>query len=116
MADDIFCKIVAGEVKSDIVLEDADWIAIKDIHPQAPIHVLVIPRRHIGAVADLSETDAELAGKLLVATRRVAEKMGISEGGYRVIINHGEHAGQLVPHLHIHVLGGKNLGSKMVHS
>ena len=96
-------------MKSDIVLEDTDWIAINDIRPKAPVHILVIPRRHITTVADLTEGDAKLAGRLLVATRLVAEKAGIDKKGFRVIISHGEDGGQEVPHLHIHVLGGKKL-------
>ena len=102
---DIFCKIIAGEIPSERVAEDADWIAINDIHPKAPVHVLVIPRKHV----EFQDVDANLSGMLLVAARNVAEKLGIDKTGFRVIINHGEHGGQEVPHLHIHVLGGKKL-------
>ena len=102
---DIFCKIIAGEIPSDKVAEGTDWIAINDIRPKAPVHVLIIPRAH----AELETVGAELAGKLLIAVREVAQKAGIAKNGFRVIINHGEHGGQEVPHLHIHVLGGKKL-------
>jgi len=102
---DIFCKIISGEIPSDKVAEDTDWIAINDIHPKAPVHVLVIPKKHI----ELETVDTELAGKLLIAAREVAQKLNIAKAGFRVIINHGDHGGQEVPHLHLHVLGGKKL-------
>ncbi len=105
MAQDIFCKIVAGEIPSTKILEDDDWIAINDIHPKAPVHVLIIPRKH----TELQNVSPELAGKLLVAANTIAQHTGIDKTGFRVIINHGEHGGQEVPHLHIHVLGGKKL-------
>ena len=111
---DIFCKIVSGEIPSNPVLEGKDWIAINDIHPQAPVHILIIPKKHIAAVASLEETDSAIVGSLLYASRLVAEKTGIAKTGFRVIINHGEDGGQTVPHLHVHVLGGKNLGAKMI--
>ena len=102
---DIFCKIIAGEIPSQRVLEGDDWIAINDIHPKAPVHVLIIPRVH----AELEDISPELAGKLFVAAREVATKLGIAKPGFRVIINHGEHGGQEVSHLHLHVLGGRKL-------
>ena len=102
---DIFCKIIAGEIPSKRVAEDKDWIAINDIHPKAPVHVLIIPRLH----TELQDVSPELAGKLLVAARTIAQQTGIDKTGYRVMINHGEHGGQEVPHLHLHVLGGKKL-------
>lgn len=113
--DDIFCKIVAGEIPAQRVLEDTDWIAINDIHPKAPVHVLIIPKKHIPGITGIKTADATLAGTLLFAVRKVAEKIGIDKTGFRVIINHGEHGGQEVPHLHIHVLGGKTIGP-MVHN
>ena len=102
---DIFCKIIEGEIPSKRVAEDKDWIAINDIHPKAPVHVLIIPRLH----TELQDVSPELAGKLLVAARTIAQQTGIDKTGYRVMINHGEHGGQEVPHLHLHVLGGKKL-------
>jgi histidine triad (HIT) family protein len=115
MEKDIFCKIVSGEIPSSRVAEGDSWIAINDIHPQAPTHVLVIPKEHIAGVGALKESQAELAGMLLVAAGEVAKKLGLGDNGFRVIINHGEHGGQTVPHLHVHVLGGRPLGPKMVH-
>lgn len=106
---DIFCKIISGEVPTDKVDESDDWIAINDIHPKAPVHVLIIPRKHVATVADLNAEDADLAGKLLLAVRRIGELKNIAKSGYRVIISHGEHGGQEVPHLHIHVMGGKKI-------
>ena len=110
---DIFCKIIAGEIPSKLIAEDADWIAINDIHPKAPVHVLVIPKKHLATVADLTDEDITLAGKLLVATRIVAEKTGIAKTGYRVSISHGEDGGQEVPHLHIHVYGGRKISNNI---
>lgn len=102
---DIFCKIVAGEIPSKLVAEDTDWIAINDIHPKAPVHVLIIPKQH----TEFQDVSPQLAGTLLIAARQVAEQLGIAKTGFRVMINHGEHGGQEVPHLHLHILGGKKL-------
>ncbi len=105
----IFCKIVAGEMKADLVYEDEAVLAFRDINPQAPSHVLVIPRRHIASLNDATpETDATL-GQLLRATARVAELEGVAESGYRTVINNGAGAGQSVFHIHAHVLGGRPL-------
>lgn len=112
---DIFCKMISGEIKPDIVAEGKEWIAINDIHPQAPTHILIIPKKHIGSITGLTDADAGIAGSLMLAVKTVAEKLELSEDGFRVIMNHGEHGGQTVAHLHIHVLGGKPLGPKMVH-
>lgn len=109
MSDCIFCKIVAGEIPSPRVLEGDDWIAIRDINPAAPVHVLVIPRRHLASVAELGDGDAELAGRLLLAARDVARQEGVAESGYRTVINTGPHGGQTVAHLHVHVIGGRQL-------
>ena len=111
---DIFCKIIAGEIPAERILDEEDYIAIHDLHPQAPTHVLVIPKKHIGAIADMTETDVEMVGKMMLGIKAVAEDLNLKDG-YRIIINHGEHGGQTVPHLHVHVLGGKPLGPKIVH-
>jgi len=111
---DIFCKIIKGELPSKPILETKDWIAIHDINPQAPIHVLIIPKQHL---LDLQATDAthqQLLGELLLAAPAVAKKLNLGQTGYRLIINQGSDVGQLVPHLHIHLLGGKKLGAKLV--
>ncbi len=112
--DDIFCKIIAGEIKSDVVMETDEWLAINDIHPQAPVHVLIIPKRHINDLQALEASDAQLMGTLMLAVKQVAQKLNLDYKGYRLIINQGEDGGQLVPHLHMHLLGGKHLGPKIV--
>lgn len=113
MITDIFCKIIAGELKADVVLEDKEYLAIRDINPQAPVHILIIPKKHIFGLAELKTEDAELAGKGLIFAEKVAQKLNL-EKGYRLIINEGQHGGKLVPHLHMHLLGGKSLGAKIV--
>ena len=109
MSDCIFCRIVRGEIPSQPVLEGDEWIAIRDINPAAPVHVLVIPRRHVDSVAALEDGDGALAGTLLLAARDVARKEGVAESGYRTVINTGGHGGQTVAHLHVHVIGGRQL-------
>ncbi len=113
MISDIFCKIISGELKADIVWQDDDFLVINDIHPQAPVHLLIIPKKHLFGLANLTNSDAELLGKALLASEKVAVQLGL-EKGYRLILNEGEHGGKLVPHLHIHLLGGKSLGPKIV--
>lgn len=114
MISDIFCKIISGELKSDIVWQDDDFIVIKDIHPEAPVHLLIIPKRHITDLKELSEGDASLLGKAFLVAEKAALSVGVSESGYRLILNEGEHAGKLVPHLHIHLIGGGPLGFKLI--
>jgi len=103
----IFCKIGAGQIPSKVVLQDDDLLAFEDLHPQAPVHVLVIPKRHIGALTDAGATEQALLGRLLEAATRVARQKGIAESGYRVVANTGRNGGQTVFHLHLHVLGGR---------
>ncbi len=110
MTDCLFCKIVAGEIEADKVHEDADTLAFRDIDPQAPTHVLVVPRRHIATLNDITAQDAALIGKLFLAARQIAEAAGIAESGYRTVINCNAEAGQSVWHLHLHVLGGRPMG------
>jgi histidine triad (HIT) family protein len=107
MSDCIFCRIAAGEIPSNLVYQDEHVVAFPDIHPAAPTHVLVVPRRHVESVAHLD--DPELAGRLLMAVRAVAEQAGVAERGYRVVANIGAEGGQTVPHLHFHVMGGRQL-------
>jgi histidine triad (HIT) family protein len=104
--DCLFCKIVAGEIPSDRVHEDADVVAFRDIHPQAPTHVLVVPRRHVPDVDTLPDDDAGLLSRLFTVVRRVAEQEGLAKG-YRVVTNVGAESGQSVFHLHLHLLGGR---------
>lgn len=114
MIDDVFCKIIAKALPAEVVLEEEDWLAVKDIHPAAPVHVLIVPKKHLGGIAEIKEEDAKLVGQLFVAANKVAKKLGLDEKGFRLIINQGEHGGQLVPHLHIHLVGGRKLGSKII--
>ncbi len=105
----IFEKIAAGEIPARIVFEDEDVLAFHDVDPKAPVHVLVVPKRVIPRLADTDEADQLLLGKLLLATRVVAQKLDLLDSGYRVVINSGPDAGESVPHLHLHVLGKRPL-------
>jgi histidine triad (HIT) family protein len=105
----LFERIAAGEIPADIVRNDRDVLAIRDINPQAPVHVLVIPQRVIPRIGQARDNDATILGKLLLAARDIAKQEGLEETGYRLVINHGPHAGESVPHLHIHLLGGRPL-------
>ena len=109
MSDCLFCAIVGGAVPSTAVLETERCYAFRDINPAAPVHVLIVPKEHLGSVEDLGGGHAELLADLFGAVRAVAAKEGIAESGYRVVTNVGEDAGQLVQHLHFHVLGGRSL-------
>ena len=102
----IFCRIASKEIPSGIVYEDAEVVAFRDLSPQAPTHVLVIPRRHVGSLDDMVETDAALLGAMMLVAKRVAGAAGLA-AGYRVVANCGVDAGQSVSHLHFHVLGGR---------
>jgi histidine triad (HIT) family protein len=110
----IFCRIVAGEIPAALVYEDETVIAFRDIHPQAPVHVLVVPREHVEAIADLADAHAELAGQTMLAVGRVARAVEGLKEGFRVIVNNGAAAGQTVPHLHLHLLGGRRFSEGMV--
>ena len=105
----LFERIAAGEIPADIVRNDKDVLAIRDINPQAPVHILVIPQRVIPRIGQARDNDAAILGKLLLAARDIAKQEGLDETGYRLVINHGPHAGESVPHLHIHLLGGRHL-------
>jgi histidine triad (HIT) family protein len=111
-SDDIFCMIVRGEIPAKIVYQDDAIVAFNDVNPQAPVHVVVVPREHYAALDD--EVPAEVLGALLAAAVRVAEVMGVADTGYRTIINTGRDAGQSVPHLHLHVLGGAPMSPGLV--
>ena len=112
MNDCLFCRILAGEIPSAKVYEDENVYAFRDINPQAPTHILVIPKEHIGSVAELREDNRDVAAKCLVAAARIAEREGLTEG-YRIVSNCGPDAGQTVKHLHFHILGGKRLTDQM---
>jgi len=107
----IFCQIAAGEVPGDIVYRDEEVIAFRDINPQAPTHLVIIPRRHIPALTQLSEADLPLIGRMVAVANQLAEGEGIARSGYRLVVNCGQQGGQLVPHLHLHLLGGKRLAN-----
>jgi len=107
VTDCLFCKMARGDIQPDTVYEDDDVLGFRDINPQAPMHVLVIPRRHIATLNDLQEADAELMGRLFLAARHIAEQDGFAERGYRTVINCNAESGQSVYHLHLHVLGGR---------
>jgi histidine triad (HIT) family protein len=105
----LFCKIAKKEIPARILFETDNLVALHDLNPVAPIHVLLIPKQHITGVGQAEPEHASVLGELLVAARRVAEETGLEQSGYRVVINNGQHAGQSVLHLHLHVLGGRPL-------
>lgn len=108
--DCIFCKIVEGSIPSKKVFENERVLAFQDIQPAAPVHILIIPKKHIPTMNDVADEDNELIGELFAAARRIAKEQGIAEAGYRLINNVNSDGGQVVYHLHIHLLGGQKLG------
>lgn len=112
MNDCLFCKIIAGEIPSAKVYEDKHVYAFRDINPQAPTHILVVPKEHIGSAAELTEENSAAAARCLVAAAKIAEREALT-GGYRIVSNVGSDAGQTVKHLHFHILGGKRLDDTM---
>jgi histidine triad (HIT) family protein len=107
--DCIFCKIIEGELPSDIVYRDEEIISFRDINPIAPVHLLIVPRKHIPSIRDLKDKDLPLLGQMTVVANKLAEEEGLANTGYRLIINCGAEAGQTVPHIHMHLLGGRRL-------
>ena len=103
----IFCGIVRGEIGAQVVREDTDAVAFRDLNPQAPVHVLVIPRQHIASLNDAGDDHRDVLGGLIIAARAVAQAEGLTESGYRLVLNTGANAGQTVSHIHLHVLGGR---------
>lgn len=112
--DCIFCKIINKEIPSEIVYENDEIIAFKDINPAAPVHILVIPKKHISKITHIQQEDEGLIGRIYTVINKIAKEQGIDEKGFRVIINCGEDGCQVVKHIHFHLLGGKNLGEKVV--
>ena len=110
----IFSKIIAGELPGDIVYQDDLVTAFRDIHPQAPTHILIVPNKEIPTVNDLSAEDEQAAGRMLLVARQLAEEEGIAEDGYRLLINCNRHGGQEVYHLHMHLFGGRPLGPMLL--
>ena len=107
--DCIFCKIVNGEIPAEIVFQNEEFLAFRDINPQASTHILVIPKNHIGAVSQTTEQHEDFLGRLILVANRIAQLENILDSGYRLVINCGPEGGQVVPHLHLHVLGGRQL-------
>ena len=114
MEDCVFCKIIKGEIPTEKVYETEEILAFKDIHPAAPIHILVVPKKHISMLTDLKPEDEALIGKIYTTINKIAEQEGFKKQGYRVIANCGKDSRQEVMHIHFHVLGGKKLGDKIV--
>lgn len=110
MSDCLFCKIIAGEIPGHLVHEDKDLVAFKDINPQAPLHVLIVPRRHIATLNDLSAVDDALVGQMFRRAAALAEQHGYAERGYRTVLNCNRDAGQTVFHIHLHLLAGRSFG------
>ena len=110
MTDCIFCKIAAGDIPATSLYDDGDVLAFPDINPEAPIHLLIIPRKHIPTLNDLTEADAALIGRMHLSAKQLAAELGVADSGYRTVINCNRAAGQLVFHVHMHLLGGRELG------
>ena len=105
--DCLFCKIAHKEIPAKIVLEDSRFLAFEDVSPQAPVHILIIPKEHVEKVSDLTDENSELAGGLILAAKKLAKAIGIEDSGYRLVLNCNKDAGQAVFHLHLHLLGGR---------
>jgi histidine triad (HIT) family protein len=107
MADCLFCRIANKQLASDVVFEDGELVAIRDINPKAPVHLLIIPKQHLPSLADAQADDSALLGRLLYRAKLLAEQEGVDQNGYKIVINTGRHGGQVIDHLHIHLLGGE---------
>ena len=111
--DCVFCQIVAGKIPSETLYQDEEVIAFRDINPLAPTHVLIIPKRHIASLAQLTDDEMPLIGHMVRVANQLAREEGVAESGYRLVISSGEQGGQIVPHLHIHLLGGRRLSDRL---
>lgn len=109
MTDCLFCKMVNGEIAPDKLAETEDLLAFRDIAPQAPAHILIIPKKHIATINDIEEEDAGLVGSMFVLAKEIAKREGFEEAGYRVVMNCNENGGQAVYHIHLHLLGGRSM-------
>jgi len=109
----VFCRIIAGEIPADIVYQDKGFLAFRDIHPQAPTHILIIPKSHIASLTQLTSKQQELMGRVILLAKELAEKEGISEKGYRLSVSCGPDGGQFVPHVHFHLIGGRKLDDQL---
>jgi histidine triad (HIT) family protein len=110
MEKDIFCRIIEGKAPAEMVYQDEEIVAFRDVHPRAPVHILIVPRKHIDSVCALTEQDAFILGKMALAADKIARQEGISDTGFRLVLNCGPDSGMIVPHLHMHLLGGRRLG------
>ena len=111
--DCVFCKIIAGEIPTEILYKDEEIIAFRDIKPLAPVHLLIVPRKHVPSLNEMKEGDAALVGRMVAVASKLAQDEGIAEKGYRLALNCGKEGGQLVPHLHMHLLGGRQLSDSL---
>ena len=111
--DCVFCQIIAGKIPSDLLYQDEEVVAFRDINPMTPIHLLIVSKKHIPSLAQLPEAETPLVGHMAKIANRLAREEGIAESGYRIVINCGEQGGQVVPHLHMHLLGGEELLVKL---
>ncbi len=109
----VFCQIIASKLPSDILYQDEEVMAFRDINPQAPTHVLIIPKKHIASLTELGEGEASLMGHMVSIANQLARREGVAQSGYRLVVNCGQEGGQLVPHLHLHLLGGRQLSGSM---
>ena len=109
MKKTIFDKVISKEISSDILYEDSNYLAFKDINPQAPVHVLIIPKKRISTISDLKEEDREVVGKMILIAKDIAKSLNIDDDGYRLVFNCKDHGGQTVNHIHLHLLGGRQL-------
>lgn len=113
MEKDVFCGIVSGDIPTTRLFEDRDILAFPDINPQAPVHILIIPKKHFSTINDLGERDGELLGRMVLVARKLAKEHGVSFTGYRLVLNCGPQGGQVVPHVHLHLLGGRQLSGEL---
>jgi histidine triad (HIT) family protein len=113
MDDCVFCKIVAGEIPTEFLYQDEDVAAFNDIHPAAPTHIIIIPKKHIPTLSEIAEEDLPLMGHMVKIANQLAKQAGILERGYRLVVNCGKEGGQVVPHLHLHLLGGRKIADEM---
>ena len=106
MSDCVFCKIIKGEIPTEFLYQDEEIVVFRDINPKAPVHILIVPKKHIEKLQEVSDNEKGLLGQMLLVAQKIAEREKIAKSGYKVVVNCGEGAGQIVPHLHIHLLGG----------
>jgi len=109
----LFCRIIVGEIPSEVIYQDEEFLAFRDIEPQAPTHLIIVPKTHITSLAELSEQQQGFIGRLIILAQKLAEREGIAERGYRLAINCGPEGGQVVPHLHFHLIGGRKLSDQL---